>query len=354
MEPEAKPWLAVIGGFLGAGKTTLIVQAARVLRERGLRVAAILNDQGGELVDTGHVRRHGIAASEVAGACFCCRFSDLIDRAEELRRAAPDVIFAEPVGSCTDLSATILQPLKRGFRDRYHIAPLTVLVDPEQAHRFTTMESDTEPAFLFQQQIAEADIVAFTKVDFRHQFPALRVSGIRYLNGVTGHGVASWLDELFSGAMAAGSKLLDIDYQRYAEAEAALGWLNWTATLQLSEPVAPAQLLGSFIDGLLSALTAAEARIAHLKVLDEAAGSYLKVAVTKNEEEPRVEGDLTASPEVLHELRVNVRALVEPARLKQIFTQEVEKLPGFKRGEFIECFRPGAPKPEQRFRVVVT
>jgi hypothetical protein len=350
----AKPWLIIVGGFLGAGKTTLILQAARVLRRRGLRVAAILNDQGGGLVDTGQVRRHGIPAGEVAGACFCCRFSDLLDRAQELRKAAPDIIFAEPVGSCTDLSATILQPLKRDFRDEYRIAPLTVLVDPDQAERFTATESNTELAFLFHQQIAEADIVAFAKTEARQHFPALPVPEVQYLSGVTGRGVASWLDELFSGAIAAGSKVLDIDYQRYAQAEAALGWLNWTATLRLAESLAPVQVIGPFVDSLLSALSAEGATIAHLKVLDETAGSYLKVAATENTSEPRVEGDLTASPETLHEIRVNLRAVIEPVRLKQLFAREREKLPGSRMGEFIECFSPEAPKPERRFRAVVT
>ncbi|HZQ53678.1 MAG TPA: GTP-binding protein [Bryobacteraceae bacterium] len=350
----AKPWLIVIGGFLGAGKTTLILQAARVLCSRGLRVAAILNDQGGGLVDTGQVRRHGIPAGEVAGACFCCRFSDLLDRAAELRKAEPDVIFAEPVGSCTDLSATILQPLKRDFRDQYRIAPFTVLVDPEQAERFTTTESDTELGFLFQQQIAEADIVAFTKIESGRNFAALPVPEVRYLSGITGQGVASWLNELFSGSITAGSKLLDIDYQRYAEAEAALGWLNWTATLQLSNPLGAAELVGPFVDTLLSALETEGARIAHLKVLDETPGSYLKVAATGNTEQPHVEGDLTASPETLHEIRVNLRAVIEPGRLKQVFARQMEQLPGSRSGEVLECFSPGAPKPERRLGVVVT
>ena len=47
-----KPLIAVVGGFLGAGKTTLILAAARLLEQRGLRAAAILNDQGDDLVDT--------------------------------------------------------------------------------------------------------------------------------------------------------------------------------------------------------------------------------------------------------------------------------------------------------------
>ncbi|MGA9958965.1 MAG: GTP-binding protein, partial [Acidobacteriaceae bacterium] len=47
-----KPWIAIVGGFLGAGKTTLILAAAKELERRGIRSAVILNDQGNELVDT--------------------------------------------------------------------------------------------------------------------------------------------------------------------------------------------------------------------------------------------------------------------------------------------------------------
>src|SRR6185312_8109073 len=128
-----KSWIVPVGGFLGAGKTTLVIAAARHLQQQGLKPAAILNDQGADLVDTAYTRASGLPASEVTGGCFCCRFSDFLAAADQLRSYAPDVIFAEPVGSCTDLSATILQPLKSGSLGQYRLAPLTVLVDPTRA-----------------------------------------------------------------------------------------------------------------------------------------------------------------------------------------------------------------------------
>ncbi len=51
---------------------------------------------------------------------------------DDLRAHAPDVIFAEPVVSCTDLSATVLRPLLE-YSDSYRLSPLTVLVDPFRA-----------------------------------------------------------------------------------------------------------------------------------------------------------------------------------------------------------------------------
>ena len=112
--------LIFVGGFLGAGKTTLIAEAARRLAGRGLRVGLITNDQAAGLVDTHNLRHQGLNVQEVAGGCFCCRFEDLIAAADSLAgRLQPDVLLGEPVGSCTDISATVLQPLKQLHPDRW-------------------------------------------------------------------------------------------------------------------------------------------------------------------------------------------------------------------------------------------
>src|SRR5689334_14194008 len=137
---QSRPVLVPLGGFLGAGKTTLILSASRLLQAQGLKPAAILNDQGAELVDTRHVQENGIEAGQVSGGCFCCRFSDLIESAAALRSYAPDVIFAEAVGSCTDISATTLQPLKLHYSHEFRLAPYSVLVDPAQAEVLTAQD----------------------------------------------------------------------------------------------------------------------------------------------------------------------------------------------------------------------
>src|SRR5439155_9150508 len=106
-------WFVAIGSFLAAGMATLLCAAALTLVSEGHRVAAILNDQGNDLVDTALVRGSGLTADQVTGGCFCCRFSDLLEAAGGLAKNDPEIIFVEPVGSCTHLVATILQVLKR-------------------------------------------------------------------------------------------------------------------------------------------------------------------------------------------------------------------------------------------------
>src|SRR5437588_3376604 len=114
----------LIGGFLGAGKTTAMARLARAYQSRGQRVGLVTNDQAQDLVDTTSLRAQGFPVEEVAGACFCCRFDDLVNRVGQLQDAErPDVILAEPVGSCTDLVATVVQPLKDLYGDRFAVAP---------------------------------------------------------------------------------------------------------------------------------------------------------------------------------------------------------------------------------------
>ena len=132
----------MVGGFLGAGKTTAMLRLAEHLTAGGRRVRLITNDQSHGLVDTSIVTARGYPVEEITGGCFCCRFTSLTDAADRLTRdARPDVFLAEPVGSCTDLKATVQYPLRRLYGDDYRVAPLSVLVDPQRAARVLGLEA---------------------------------------------------------------------------------------------------------------------------------------------------------------------------------------------------------------------
>ncbi len=342
-----RPWIVIVGGFLGSGKTSLIMAGARLLERRGLRCAVILNDQGDELVDTRHVEAQGVIAREVTGGCFCCRFSGLMEMIEELKPRSLDVIFAEPVGSCTDISATVFGPLREGF-DQYRVAPFTVLADQVRATELLSEEADSDLAFLFQKQLQEADLVCMSKADL---YPdAVGIAGIesRWVSARTGEGVEEWLDEILSGALEAGRTTLDIDYARYARAEAALAWLNLSFTRELEVPISPALAVGPFVDLLDEALTKAGIPIVHLKVFDSSPTGWLKAATCANGEQPRVEGNLDASPASRHEMLANLRAKGDPALVRQIVEEQLRELEGRLIDVRLDCFSPAAPKPERR------
>lgn len=339
---------------MGAGKTTLLLAAARHLRGQGGRVGVILNDQGADLVDTRLAESAGFPAEEIAGGCFCCRFSQFMAAVERLaEREAPEFILAEPVGSCTDLSATILQPIKRYHSGRFRLAPLTVLVDPARAEELLRPDGDPLAAYLFQKQIAEADVVCFSKADRYERFPTLDGIEARKLSALTGFGIPEWLNALLAAGASTGSRLLEIDYQLYAEAEAALGWLNWRANLHLARALTPAALAGPLIAHLDKLLTESGIAIAHLKVFAQSANGYLKASVCRNGEKPSVEGQLDAPPARRYALTLNLRALGAPEKLSAAVEHAIHQMPGTVRVTRQQSFRPSPPMPEHRFKEVV-
>ena len=239
-----KTKILLVGGFLGAGKTSLLWEAASRLTARGMKVALITNDQASELVDSAFLLQTGLTIAEVSGSCFCCNFHGFADSIAKVRAEAPDVILAEPVGSCADLSATILQPLKKFYGQEFSLAPFSVLADPVRLR--TILDGDNgdlheDAAYIFRKQLEEADEILLTKSDLhtddgleeriRAAFPD---TDVHRISSLTGEGVDAWLERALTGTEA-GLRLLDIDYDRYAHGEAVLGWLNGTVELRGSD-----------------------------------------------------------------------------------------------------------------------
>jgi hypothetical protein len=335
-----RPTIVVVGGFLGAGKTTLILAAAKELARRGLKSAVILNDQGDSLVDTQLARKNGLSADEVTGGCFCCRFSLLMEAAGKLRIQSPAVIFAEPVGSCADISYTVLRPLREVYSYRYRLAPFTVCVDPARVNELELRGSNPALSFLFRNQLAEADLVCYTKADlYPYDEVPNAVENARYVSAQTGQGVVEWLDEILLGQIPAGARTLDIDYSEYARAEAALAWLNLSAVIECAPAVSPSLLLGPLMDRL-----AASVEIVHLKATDHSDSGFLKVAMANSRDEPRLEGELDASPAVKHEILVNLRAVGPPEPVRAVVEEWMAELSARVLQQQIACFTPAPPR----------
>lgn len=227
-------------GFLGAGKTTTMTATAIALQEQGRRVAVITNDQGVELVDTKLVRSKLDSVAEVTGGCFCCKFEDLVEAVVALVASdSVDTVIAEAVGSCTDLQATVVRPLRRYYGDSMVVAPLTTVVDPLRYLAFERSAQRGEPesdlSYLFRQQLTEADVIAVNKLDTisAEQSTSLLTrlrtdhpnAAVVCYSATTGAAIGSLL-EAWSAPAGNEAVELDIDYDRYAAAEAQLAWMN--------------------------------------------------------------------------------------------------------------------------------
>src|SRR5438552_7718274 len=231
LEPTActmnKARYIMIGGFLGAGKTTAVAKLAKKLSEQGLRVGLITNDQGQNLVDTAMLRSQGFATEEIPGGCFCCRFNSLVDAANKLTaQNRPDVFIAEPVGSCTDLLATVTYPLRRLYGEHFSIAPVSVLADPIRALRIFGLEQggsfSEKVLYIYKKQLEEADLIVLSKCDLLEE---VRVERLREAVGAEfphkeilavsardGKNLEDWFGKIASEEQQP-RPVLDLDYQ---------------------------------------------------------------------------------------------------------------------------------------------
>src|SRR5437773_5261625 len=216
----------MIGGFLGAGKTTTISRLAHFYLNQGRRVGLVTNDQAQDLVDTNSLRAQGFPVEEVAGACFCCRFDDLISKVGRLQEGErPDGLLAEPVGSCTDLVATVIQPLRDLYGDRFQVAPYAVLFKP--SHGFPILRNESgggfsaKAAYIFRKQLEEADAIVLNRIDELSPAALEEITALVAKNypdipllpmsAKTGEGFEA-LIELLDQHGTFGRKILDIDY----------------------------------------------------------------------------------------------------------------------------------------------
>jgi G3E family GTPase len=357
----------MIGGFLGAGKTTAVAALAQHLTRGGLRVGLITNDQGSELVDTAMLRARGFATEEIPGGCFCCRFNSLVDAAKRLTDSTrPDAFVAEPVGSCTDLMATVTYPLRRIYGERFGVAPLSVLVDPIRAQQIFGLRPgrsfSEKVRYIWRKQIEEADIVVITKRDLLDEaalgelidrlaieFPSKKILSVSVR---TGEGVSDWFEWL-EKAEPSSAAAMQIDYDTYADGEALLGWLNATVEIRSPEAIDSGTVLQVLATEMQRELSG---EIAHLKMTfspDEAlAGEVAALSVVRSDIVPELTLRLE-EPVSAGQLVVNCRAEAEPALLKSALETGLNHLRSqFRNAEFrlehIEHFRPGRPQPTHR------
>lgn len=358
----------MIGGFLGAGKTTTLSRLARHYMDQNLRVGIVTNDQASDLVDTNTLRSQGFDVGEVAGACFCCKFNELMDTIERLGESRkPDVLLAEPVGSCTDLVATVIQPIKRLFDAEFQIAPYPVILKPSHGLKVLRNEAKAgfspKAAYILKKQLEEADVILINRIDeltpeqveeltavLKEQHPH---TPILRISARTGTGFEA-LTEILAQDGDFGRKVLDIDYDTYAEGEAELGWLNSSLRITSDTLFDLDELLLEVVTRLKDSLSRIEAETAHLKTIGLWEGFFGVANLISSDTKPEL--SLPSKCQVQEvDLVINARVACDPEVLEDHVRRVIEAVCQARSAtaEFrqTQSFRPGRPVPTHRYEV---
>jgi G3E family GTPase len=167
-----------IAGFLGSGKTTVLLEVARAMAEDGIKLAVIENEIGEVGVDGGYVREQGLPVRELFGGCICCTLqSGLVETLLAVESEYhPDWVIVEPTGLAApgDLLGVVVDHCPEVDTIR-----VLTLVD---APRWPMLLEIVEP--LVTAQLDTADVVAVNKIDeVDEEALAAVLSSVRSLAG---------------------------------------------------------------------------------------------------------------------------------------------------------------------------
>ncbi|MBQ9890548.1 MAG: cobalamin biosynthesis protein P47K [Firmicutes bacterium] len=151
--------IIILGGFLGSGKTTVLLQLAKYITSQpGKPQVVILENEIGEVgVDNQLLSGASFAVENIFSGCICC--SGAVDLVEGVRKIAadyaPDWLLIEATGMA--LPSTIRQTLSQNFN--FGFTTLTIA----DASRWTRLLK-VSPDFV-DEQVSCADTVILTKID---------------------------------------------------------------------------------------------------------------------------------------------------------------------------------------------
>lgn len=150
----------IVSGFLGSGKTSLLLALCKRLSERpGAKVAIIENEVGEIGIDGKYLELGGLNVSELYSGCICCTLAaDVVTTIEKLKTSfGPEIIFIEPSG--------IAQPerLAEAINKYCKPAPALKIATLVDAKRFSLLMRAMAP--LMESQVKSAEVIAINKTD---------------------------------------------------------------------------------------------------------------------------------------------------------------------------------------------
>ncbi|MFW6336321.1 MAG: cobalamin biosynthesis protein P47K [Phycisphaeraceae bacterium] len=275
----------------------------------------------------------------------------------------PDVVLAEPVGSCTDLVSTVIRPLLDRHGNRIELGPYPVLLKPAHARQALLGEPgelSVGAAYIYRKQLEEADAVVINRIDevsdheaeqlaelVREKLPHATVLKASARTGEGFDAIVDLLTREGSPRMAA----MDVDYALYAQGEADLGWLNATASLAGESDAQLDYVLIDAMEWLRQALSCASAVVAHVKMLGQQGDAQAVVNLVSTA------GDVVLSKPAdaaaaRARLVVNARVAMEPGSLESAVREALQAAATAASLEIdfgnVACFQPAPPQPTYR------
>ncbi len=214
--------------------------------------------------------------------------------------------------------------------------------------------------YIFRKQIEEADFVIVNRIDelsageveelvrlLGEHFPGRPVVRMSATTGEGFDGLCEFLDQ--RGGF--GRRLMDVDYDIYAEGEAELGWLNSQLTLSAKSPFDLDQFMLALLQRMQGELALIAAETAHLKIIGLWEGYYGVANLVSSFSGPVL--SLPSSCQTRQaQVVVNARVATAPENLTRVvrdcIESEAANIDAVATINTLQSFRPGRPVPTHR------
>jgi G3E family GTPase len=321
----------------------------------------ITNDQGDQQVDSAFAKSLGISTREVSNGCFCCRYDELDSQLKSLEKEQqPDIVFAESVGSCTDIIATVARPLLNYKPDINIVVSVFADVDMLVSlieGRASFLEESVR--YIYKKQLEEADLIILNKVDLiteeqlgvadeviRSEYPE---KTIVYQNSLKDEDIVVWLDMLDQLTSPKQRDSLTIDYDVYGEGEAQLAWLDKSIIIQ--SPLGNGGFVArQIIRSIFNQLKQQQLTIGHLKFFIETDRWSDKISFTT----ASTSADIKIPQENIHRIKIliNARIQTDPTTLEILIDNVLEDVQSSEACTIVterhSAFKPGFPRQTHR------
>ncbi|HMG92263.1 MAG TPA: GTP-binding protein, partial [Chryseolinea sp.] len=272
----------------------------------------------------------------------------------------PDFVFAESVGSCTDIVATVAKPLLHYKSDISVVVAVFADVDMLTSFiegRASFLEESVR--YIYKKQLEEADLIVLSKVDLitkdqlavaenviREDYPRKKIV---YQNSHKHEDIVSWLDTLDEFASRVDRDSLMIDYDVYGNGEAQLAWLD--KSIVIHSPLGNGGFATrQIIRSIFNQLTQRQLTIGHLKFFVETDRWHEKISFTT----ASISADIKIPQENIQwvKMLINARIQTDPVTLQVLIDNVLEGVQTSESCSVVtekhSAFKPGFPRPTHR------
>jgi G3E family GTPase len=153
-----------IAGFLGCGKTTLLLRLSKKLSDGGKRKVALIVNEIGEIpVDGKIIEESGLRVKDIGGGCICCEIASTFAKTiyNLYKDFHPEHILVEPTGVAVPHQVKLAARMS-GRDAKISIGPAVVLFDATRPAELLDMDMLGQ---LVTSQVKDADVLSISKVD---------------------------------------------------------------------------------------------------------------------------------------------------------------------------------------------